>query len=83
MISTPRERSANRDLDNVLIEAHRRRDVVALAVHYEVASDLAFATGETERGFFYLTHAWVFALEAGGPAADRLRDRLAGSGRGG
>lgn len=66
------------DLDARLLAAHATGDRVALAVLYEEAAD---AAGDEDACGFYLTHAYVYALEAGLPQADRLRERLAAMGR--
>jgi len=38
-------------------------------------------TDDVDAACFYLTHAYVFALERGDKAADALRERLAARGR--
>ena len=43
---------------------------------YDEASRMAEGDGDRERAAFFLTHAWVYALEAGDPVADDLCDRL-------
>lgn len=65
-------------LDTRLLDAHARGDRQALVSLYAEAADQA--NDDTARGF-YLTHAYVFALEAGMPAADALRHRLVAMGR--
>ncbi|MEZ5714192.1 MAG: hypothetical protein R3D85_02835 [Paracoccaceae bacterium] len=66
------------DLDARLLAAHGRDDRRALIALYEEAADTA--TSEVATGF-YLTHAFVFALEAGDPRADALKARLRAMGR--
>ncbi|MBO6604860.1 MULTISPECIES: hypothetical protein [Paracoccaceae] len=61
------------DLDRALLAAHARDDRAALIGLYAKASDMA--TDRTARAF-YLTQAYVFALEAGTPEAERLRGGL-------
>ncbi len=56
-----------------LLAAHALADPVALARLYTEAADTA--DSEDAAGF-YLTHAHIFALEAGLPEADALRQRL-------
>ncbi|MFT5868420.1 MAG: hypothetical protein ACI8TF_000523 [Paracoccaceae bacterium] len=66
------------DLDAQLLAAHDARDAPALIQLYTLASEVAsdpVAIG------FYLTHAYVFALEKGAPEATQLRDRLIAMGR--
>lgn len=57
--------------------AHAARDPAALCRLYGAAAEAA--ESETARAFF-LTHAWIFALEAGLPEADALAVRLRASG---
>lgn len=66
------------DLDARLLAAHAEEDRFALVGLYLEAADAADT--ETAQGF-YLTHAYVFALELGDPHADILRDRLVAMGR--
>ena len=65
------------DLDAALLEAHAADDGVKLATLYTEAADLAEGTGDIEAACFYMTHAYVFALEAGLPTAGALNKRLA------
>ena len=65
------------DLDAALMDAHARRDHAALVTLYRSAADQA---GSACARTFFLTQAYVFALEAGRPEADDLRDALAGLG---
>lgn len=66
------------DLEARLLAAHARGDRAALVDLYAEAADRA---GPTDAGFFYLTHAYVYALEMGHAAADGLRARLVAAGR--
>ena len=66
------------DLDDQLRAAHAAGDGPALIALYEKAANLA---ADEDATGFYLTHAWVFALEAGDPAAMRLFARLSAMGR--
>ena len=65
-------------LDTRLLDAHARDDRQALISLYEEAAEVA--NREEARGF-YLTHAYVFALEAGAPRARALHARLVEMGR--
>lgn len=65
-------------LDARLLAAHARNDRRALIGLYTEAA--AQANDETASGF-YLTHAYVFALEAGAPEAAHLHARLVAMGR--
>jgi hypothetical protein len=67
-----------RDLDARLLRAHEDADTDALVALYTEAGRVA--DNETARGF-YLTHAYVFALEAGMPEARDLKQRLIDMGR--
>lgn len=66
------------DLDTRLLAAHDRDDRIALIGLYTEAADQA--QDEAAQGF-YLTHAYIFALEAGHSAAPALRARLIAMGR--
>jgi len=72
---------AAQDLDAALIAAHAAHDGDSLVALYASAADRAEAEGGHEAAAFYLTHAYVFALESGHPAADRLHARLKAAGR--
>lgn len=61
------------DLDARLLAAHAVDDRAALIRLYEEASGVAASPVARN---FYLTHAYVFALEAGVPEAQTLRARL-------
>jgi hypothetical protein len=61
------------DLDQRLLAAHAADDRAALISLYTEASE---AAGKPVARNFYLTHAYVFALEAGLPIAATLRARL-------
>ena len=68
-------------LDAALLAAHERCDTAALVALYTTAGDWAEAKGDIDAACFYLTHAFVFALEAGAPEAALLNRRLADRGR--
>jgi hypothetical protein len=61
------------DLDARLLTAHAADDRAALIALYKEASEAADTPVARN---FYLTHAYVFALEAGAPEAAELRARL-------
>ena len=67
-----------KSLDSQLLEAHDANDTAALVSLYMQAAD---DTDDINAACFYLTHAYVFALERGDKAADALRERLAAHGR--
>ena len=61
------------DLDQRLLAAHEADDRTALIALYTEASE---AAEHAVARNFYLTHAYVYALEAGVPLAAKLRARL-------
>ena len=65
-------------LDAELLAAHAAGDVEALITLYTRASEQAVQ--DVARGF-YLTHAYVFALEAGDARAEYLARELRKMGR--
>ncbi|MFV1441759.1 MULTISPECIES: hypothetical protein [unclassified Phaeobacter] len=69
------------ELDRALLQAHAADDGAALVRLYSLAADYAEAADDIDRACFYLTHAFVFALELGAPEADPLNARLAARGR--
>ena len=68
-------------LDARLLAAHAAGDLGALVRLYREAGDAAFSAGDEDAAGFYLTHAYIFALDVGDPAAEDLRARLIGMGR--
>jgi hypothetical protein len=66
------------DLDAHLLAAHAAGDHPALVALYTTAADLA---NSADAAGFYLTHAYVFALETNHPAMSDLRARLIADGR--
>lgn len=68
-------------LDKALLKAHAEEDTPQLVTLYERAAEDAFARQDTDAACFYLTHAFVFALESGHSAAPELNRRLAERGR--
>ncbi|MGK7653101.1 hypothetical protein ACSQ76_12005 [Roseovarius sp. B08] len=65
-------------LDTAMVAAHEAHDAAALIRLYTQAADTA---NDLDASCFYLTHAYVFALEAGAPDARRLHARLVRHGR--
>jgi hypothetical protein len=68
-------------LDAALLTAHAAGDAAALSRLYAEASEAAETAGERDRAAFYLTHAYVFALDRGEAAAALYRARLQAWGR--
>lgn len=68
-------------LETELLEAHENNDEEALVRLYTLAGDEAELRQDIDAACFYLTHAFVFALESGAPQAASLNKRLADRGR--
>ncbi len=66
------------DLDARLLAAHAAGDTRSLVDLYREASE---AAADETAAAFYLTHAYVYALELGHPDAPALRERLIATGR--
>ncbi len=66
------------DLDDALIAAHAIEDKATLVILYAQA---AAQTQDIDTKAFFLTHAYIFALEINHPNRDELRSQLAGMGR--
>ena len=69
------------NLNDRLLAAHAAQDVAALPRLYKAAAEQAENTGDIHRTCFYLTQAWIFALDAGIPMAGELKERLVTYGR--
>lgn len=65
-------------LDDMLLAAHARNDRRALVGLYAQAAD---SVNDLNAACFYLTHAYVFALELGDARAADLHARLVAEGR--
>ena len=68
-------------LDALLLKAHSEGDGLALVDLYAQAADLSEQASNHEAMCFYLTHAYVFALETGAPQDELLHERLRAEGR--
>lgn len=68
-------------LDAALLKAHADGNHRALVDLYTKAADLVTVSGDTQAMCFYLTQAYVFALETGASEADTLHERLKAEGR--
>ena len=66
------------ELNARMIAAHEARDKAALVALYTEAADAANAL---DAECFFLSHAYIFALEAGSPQEATLRARLLAHGR--
>jgi len=69
------------DLEGPLLAAHEHNDGAELVRLYTAAADLSEAAGNLDAACFYLTHAFVFALQEGDAASDALQVRLWTHGR--
>lgn len=65
-------------LDDRLLTAHATGDLRALVVLYAEAAD---AANDFDAACFYLTQAYIFALDTGDAAAGALAARLREAGR--
>mgnify|MGYP001816605539 CR=1 FL=1 len=69
------------ELETSLLAAHQSGDLSDLIRLYGEAAERAEAAGDIDRAAFFLTHAWIFALDAGDVRATELHSRLAAWGR--
>ena len=69
------------ELEQALLLAHQNRDQEALVMLYQNGGQTFLRQGNIDAGCFYLTHAYIYALEAGHAAAAELRDILVSYGR--
>ena len=67
--------------DAALIAAVEARDSETLVALYRERAEECEMAGDTDAACFYLTHAYVWALEAGHPEAADLHARLKAEGR--
>ena len=65
-------------LQDRLLDAHAQGDQMALVALYTEAAD---SNDVVDAACFYLTHAYIFALELGDPASETLFARLKVHGR--
>lgn len=68
-------------LNAALINAHEHGDVARLISLYKTAGEGCEHVGDIDAACFYLTHAFVFALEEGADDAVALSQKLAHYGR--
>jgi hypothetical protein len=59
-------------LNEKLIQAHEENNIADLLVLYTRAGDDSEKAGDIDAACFYLTHAYVFALDAGSEQANVL-----------
>lgn len=68
--------STTAQLDGLLLEAHANRDLSALVRLYTLAADDKEVKGDIEATCFFLTQAFIFALESGDKNTAQLNRRL-------
>lgn len=68
-------------LQDALMQAHNDGDHLRLVDLYTEAADRREEAGDIDACCFFLTHAYVFALEQGSKKAVELNRRLAERGR--
>jgi hypothetical protein len=64
-----------------LLAAHARDDKPALVRLYHTAGDHLLSLGDIDAGCFYLTHAYIFALDCGDKFAAEIHQTLVAHGR--
>ena len=69
------------ELDVALCAAHARQDVPAMVTLYQQAGEDFLQQGDVDAGCFFLTHAYVYALDCGHEAESQIRAVLVGYGR--
>ena len=69
------------ELEREVLAAHASGDLARLVQGYTSAADESEKAGDVNRACFFLTHAWIFALEAGDTRAEQIRARLVAHGR--
>ena len=75
------ENAKGSSLDQQLLSAHEQNDYPALVTLYAKAADQQEQSGNIDAACFYLTHAYVFALQEGMAEARVLHQRLVSFGR--
>ncbi len=68
-------------LDTRLLDAHARDDRQALVRLYREAADMSESSQQIDAACFYLTHAYIYALDTGASEARDLHARLKARGR--
>ena len=68
-------------LEERLLQAHARDDRAALVELYTEAANLREAEGDIDAACFFLTHAYIYALELAHSATAPLKRRLSEHGR--
>ncbi len=68
-------------LDAALLQAHAEYDLDGLVTLYQKAGLSCIDANDVDAGCFYLTHAYIFALEAGSSKAREIHKVLVSYGR--
>lgn len=68
-------------IDRALLTAHASGDKFALVRLYQEAGEGFLASGDIDAGCFYLTHAYVFALDCGASEHTEIHKTLVAYGR--
>ena len=68
------------NLDQDLIRAHQANDLDKLVELYQQAADDSFGRNDIDAGCFYLTHAYIFALESNHPKSNAIHCQLVSHG---
>ena len=64
-----------------MLQAHAGQDLTSLITLYSKAGKRMETRGDTDAACFYLTHAYVYALELDAPELPELQTQLAAYGR--
>ncbi|MEL6201244.1 MAG: hypothetical protein AAFR39_02680 [Pseudomonadota bacterium] len=64
-----------------LAELVEKGDHLAIVLAYSEAAEAMFAENNADAAYFFLTHAYIHALEAGIAEAQQLAEKLKGAGR--
>ncbi len=66
----------NDKLDRQLIAANLANDHIKLIALYQRAAEICEAKGAVDETCFFLTQAYVFALQEGSPQSRQLKEKL-------
>ncbi len=73
--------ASNEPAQSEFLDAHSRNDLGRLVELYSHMGNRLLEQGEIDAGCFFLTHSYVFALEAGDPRSEELKAILVSHGR--
>ena len=66
----------NDKLDQRLIAANLANDNIELIALYQHAAEISEAKGAVDETCFFLTQAYVFALQEGSPQSRQIKEKL-------